>query len=216
MRVNKGRLLGYLPIAAFLVASASLLAFGLSISGCSRTQAPVTNTQPQPIATPLSGRAGTWILVDSQSEHLTLYRDGHPELVFENIAFGAAGVGRKSRRGDDVTPKGVFTVGWVNRESKYLHFIGLNYPGVVDAQAGLERGVIDRRTFDRINRAHASGATPPQDTALGGMIGIHGVGRGSMEIHRLVNWTAGCVAVDNEQIRKLTGKVHLGMVVEIR
>jgi hypothetical protein len=48
------------------------------------------------------------------------------------------------------------------------------------------------------------------------MIGIHGVGRGSREIHQLANLTAWCVAVDNEQIRKLTGKVHLGMVVEIR
>ncbi len=216
MKVLRGSILSNSALIASFLASASLLFFGFNITGCSRTPNTVGTPSPHATATPRSGRAGIWILVDSQTEQLTLYQDGRPELVFDNVAFGAAGVGKKSERGDDKTPKGVFTIGWINRESKYVHFIGLNYPGVADAKSGLERGIIDRKAYDRINRAHASGLTPPQDTALGGMIGIHGVGRGSIEIHRVANWTAGCVAVDNQQIRRLTDKVQLGMVVEIR
>jgi L,D-peptidoglycan transpeptidase YkuD (ErfK/YbiS/YcfS/YnhG family) len=42
------------------------------------------------------------------------------------------------------------------------------------------------------------------------------VGRGSLAIHRIANWTAGCIAVDNDQIRQLFKLLKRGMKVEIR
>jgi L,D-peptidoglycan transpeptidase YkuD (ErfK/YbiS/YcfS/YnhG family) len=42
------------------------------------------------------------------------------------------------------------------------------------------------------------------------------VGKGSLAIHRVANWTGGCVAVENGQIQRLTGIVRIGTVVEIR
>jgi hypothetical protein len=106
-------------------------------------------------------------------------------------------------------------VGWISRKSKFLNFIGLNYPSVQDAERGFKNGVITEAAYSHIRNSHAGGSTPPQTTPLGGFIGIHGVGKGSLEIHRLANWTEGCIALDNDQIRELMKHVSPGMEVEI-
>lgn len=176
---------------------------------------------PAPSAPPETSEAAAkplepWILIDSRAETLTVFRHGAPPIVFGNLAFGAAGVKEKRRRGDDVTPRGVYSVGWIRTESKFVHFIGLNYPSVVDAERGLHDGVIGEAAYERIKRAHERGERPPQDTALGGQIGIHGVGKGSLEIHRIANWTSGCIAMENLDVRRLARMVRVGMRVEIR
>jgi len=159
---------------------------------------------------------GTWLLVDSRKETLTVMRDGSPVEVFHNVAFGSSGVGRKQMRGDNVTPKGTFAIGWSNGGSKYYRFWGLTYPSPQDAADGLRRGYISQSQFQQISRAHELGITPPQNTALGGQIGIHGTGKGSVDIHRVANWTNGCVALENDQVDKLAQWIRPGMVVEIR
>lgn len=180
-------------------------------------------TAPQPGAsTPESPkiiepkRTDPWVLIDSATDQLIVYRRKDPPVVFKNIAFGAAGVKDKQRSGDDVTPRGVYTVGWIKRESKFATFIGLTYPSVTDAERGYQGGVITQATFETIRDAHAQGRIPPQNTRLGGFIGIHGVGKGSLEIHRLANWTAGCIAVENRQIEQLVRLIGPGTQVEIR
>ncbi len=186
----------------------------LGASGCALFRKEVSE-EPPPSRQGISQKE-PWIEIDSRSETLTVYREGMPPVVFTHLAFGAAGVKEKRRMGDDVTPRGIYTIGWIRSESKFVHFIGLNYPSLEDADRGLASGVIHRGAYDRIKRALEIGATPPQDTALGGFIGIHGVGRGSLEIHQLANWTAGCIALDNQQIRRLARLIHIGMRVQIK
>ena len=53
-------------------------------------------------------------------------------------------------------------------------------------------------------------------TALGGQLGIHGLGVGDAEIHRAYNWTRGCVALEDWQIDELRPWLRVGMPVEIR
>lgn len=159
---------------------------------------------------------GIWLLIDSRQETLTVMKDTAPVEVFHNLAFGSSGVGKKQLRGDNVTPRGTFAIGWSNGSSKYYRFWGLTYPSVSDAADGLRRGYITQRQFEEISRAHELGLTPPQNTALGGQIGIHGTGRGSVDIHRFANWTNGCVALENEQVDKLARWIRPGMTVEIR
>jgi len=60
------------------------------------------------------------------------------------------------------------------------------------------------------------GRLPPQDTNLGGLLGIHGVGRGNKRVQGVFDWTQGCVAVSNQQIDKLAKWMFLGMRVEIK
>jgi len=186
----------------------------VGVAGCAlfRKEAPQATPPPRQVIT----QKEPWIEIDSRTETLTLHREGMAPLVFTNLAFGAAGVKEKRRMGDDVTPRGEYTIGWIRSESKFVHFIGLNYPSIADADRGLASGVIHRGTYERIRRALEAGATPPQDTALGGFIGIHGVGKGSLEVHQFANWTAGCVAMDNQQIRRLKGLIHIGMRVQIK
>ncbi len=57
---------------------------------------------------------------------------------------------------------------------------------------------------------------PPQNTPLGGQLGIHGLGRGDLDIQRTINWTNGCVALTNHDIRRLGQWVHVGTRVIIR
>lgn len=186
----------------------------VTVAGCSLFQGEEPEGRKPPLERPTL--VDPWIEIDSRSETLTVHRPGREPVTLRELAFGAAGVKEKRRMGDDVTPRGTYTIGWIRTESKFVHFIGLNYPSLADADRGLASGVIHRGAYERIKRAHAAGATPPQDTPLGGFIGIHGVGRGSMEIHRLANWTAGCIAIDNQQIRKLRDLIHIGMRVEIK
>ena len=70
-------------------------------------------------------------------------------------------------------------------------------------------------TYERVRTAWSNGRTPPQDTPLGGQIGIHGVGAGDPRIHSAgINWTSGCVALDNHQIDALRPMVKKGMRVK--
>lgn len=160
--------------------------------------------------------AKPWVEIDSRHKRLTLHRPGHADVIFDGVAFGAAGVKEKHKQGDHVTPRGRYTIGWISKQSKFRSFIGLNYPSVYDAERGYRNGVINQVAFSRIRDSHLDGRTPPQNTALGGYIGIHGVGKGSIEIHRMANWTEGCIALDNGQIERLLELVSPGMEVEIR
>lgn len=157
-----------------------------------------------------------WLLVDTKAETVTVIGAEGPLEVFENIALGVRGAGLKQRRGDELTPLGSFHVGWFNRASRFELFIGLNYPNLEYAALAYHDGRIKRATYQRIEQALARGDRPPQNTPLGGYIGLHGVGSGDAEIHENFNWTNGCVALSNQQIHQLARWVKPGTRVEIR
>ena len=157
-----------------------------------------------------------WLLVDTKTEKIVVFGAEGPLEVFENIALGVRGAGLKQRRGDEITPLGSFQVGWFNRASRFDLFIGLNYPNLEYAARAYYDGRIDKNTFQRIERALELGQRPPQDTPLGGYIGLHGTGAGNPKIHENFDWTNGCIALSNEQIRRLAQWVKTGTRVEVR
>lgn len=153
---------------------------------------------------PLSAMAGkAWVLVDTRNETVSVLEAGQTVLELKGAAFGRGGVGNLHVRGDGRTPLGSFRIVSINQKSQYHLFFGLDYPTVTQAAAGFEQGLIDKASLERIAQANADGRVPPQNTPLGGNIGIHGVGKGSMWMHQRFNWTQGCVALTNEQIEKL-------------
>lgn len=159
----------------------------------------------------------SWLLVDTRKDSLILMQGSKPIKTFPQVAFGSSGVGVKFGRGDNKTPLGVFRVGWINDNSRFKRFIGLDYPNLDYANRALREHRINALTYERIRAAWVNGYTPPQDTPLGGQIGIHGVGRGDPSIHQAgINWTSGCVALDNSQIDALRPWIKVGMRVEIR
>ena len=118
--------------------------------------------------------------------------------------------------GDDTTPLGSYRIGWINKKSRYQLFFGLSYPSMHDARRALFLSAIDVETYRSLVRADISKRVPPQHTALGGGIGIHGLGRADSQIHSAMNWTHGCIALTNEQIDGLSRWAKKGIVVTIR
>lgn len=160
--------------------------------------------------------AELWVLVDTAAETLTVMDGERPLEVFRDIALGRKGAGRKRWRGDDTTPLGVFRVGWMNPHSRFSLFIGLDYPNLEYAEQAYRENRIDVRTYYAIRHAILEGRTPPQDTLLGGSIGIHGLGGADPWFHASFNWTQGCIALTNGQIWRLAQWVQQGTRVEIR
>ena len=136
-----------------------------------------------------------------------------------NIAHGRGGKGTKIRSGDNKTPTGTYRAIDFKSNSKFHFFIQLNYPNPLDAWRGYINEVISADEFKQIVLAYKRKTLPPQDTGLGGQIGIHGIGETTDEkyrIHEALNWTEGCIAVTNEEINELRKYISLGTRVVIR
>ncbi len=164
----------------------------------------------------VTAEPGHWLLVDTASQTLSVMRADQPQVTLHDIAIGRFGTSADKRRADNTTPLGRFRVTRINGDSGFHRFIGLDYPDLPRAQRAFHDNLIDERQMRAIREAHRRGAAPPQDTPLGGHIGIHGLGSGDAAMHRSFNWTRGCVALTNEQIDALLVWVRPGMPVEIR
>lgn len=158
-----------------------------------------------------------WLLVDTRALTLTVFSAENKVLDrFDNISIGTGGAAEIRRRGDETTPLGVFHVAWIDRHNRYDTFFGLDYPSEEIARRAYAKEIISRAEFDAIIEAIKHHRTPRQNTPLGGRLGIHGIGRGDPRIHEDFNWTNGCVALTNPQIRRLSRWVHIGTRVVIR
>lgn len=127
---------------------------------------------------------------------LRLYAGKWP-VKFYAATLGFDPVNDKQKRGDYRTPEGGFYLCGANAESRFHKSLRLSYPNAEDAARGLRDGIINQATHDEIVRAVRSQRMPPQDTALGGDIMLHG-GGGARE-----PWTWGCIALDNDAIDEL-------------
>lgn len=132
---------------------------------------------------------GYMIVVEKIPAFCHLYYKGVRKFSFP-AEFGRNWIGDKRQEGDDATPEGEYKVvkKLAGGQTKYYKALLLDYPNAAD-----------RANFDRLKKSGriAAGARP------GGLIEIHGGGG------RGVNWTNGCVALDNrdmDEVYKYTGK----------
>jgi murein L,D-transpeptidase YafK len=147
------------------------------------------------------------IVVFKSKRQLDLYSNGVIVRTYR-VGLGLNPVDDKQREGDRATPEGEFYIFTKNPESAYHLSLGISYPNIEDAERGLRAGLITRAQRDQIVSAIKRKAGPPQYTALGGLIYIHGNGAGS-------DWTWGCVALENEDIKELYDAVEKGTPVTI-
>lgn len=153
-----------------------------------------------------------------KSQRLLLLKNGDKVEKTYHIASGFGGKGDKRRLGDHKTPIGVYRIMKMRDSDRFHLFMALNYPNVKDAYWGLKNRLITRAEFDAIVEASKSGRMPPQDTDLGGAIGIHGIGdvnTEKIEIHDAADWTEGCIALTNEEVEELSRFVDVGTKVVI-
>ena len=148
------------------------------------------------------------LLVEKGARRLRLYAGG--ELVrVRRVALGFTPEGDKVKQGDGRTPEGEFYVCMKNGKSNFYLSLGLNYPNEEDAARGLRDGLITKATAASIVRANKAGRCPAWNTALGGEIFIHGGGTAS-------DWTFGCVALENPEIKELFDNIPTGTPVRIQ
>jgi hypothetical protein len=156
-----------------------------------------------------------WVHIDTASSTLRIKRGEDVVLEMPDIAIGRGGASRERFLGDYRTPLGEFRIAAVKDPAYYRRFFIIDYPNLERAQVALERNEIDEQTFEAIRRASSNGRLPPQNTPLGGNLGIHGLGPADRRVHELFNWTRGCVAVTNEQIDELSRWIRVGTRVVI-
>lgn len=134
------------------------------------------------------------IRVDKAGRRMQLLRQGQPIRDYR-IALGGEPAGHKQREGDERTPEGRYVIDWRNRNSRAYLSLHISYPNAADAA-----------------RAAAAGEDPGGDIMIHGMVNGWGFIGG---LHRLWDWTDGCIAVTNAQMREIWSLVPDGTPIEI-
>ncbi len=147
-----------------------------------------------PTRPPPAGKADRVVVIKSQRT-LLLMR-GDQVLKSYKVALGRQSVGPKVHEGDHRTPEGNYVLDSRNPQSRFHLSFHVSYPNASD-----------------ITRARGLGETP------GGNIMIHGIANGLGwigRLHRLWDWTDGCIAVTNSDIEEIWRAVPDGTRIEIR
>ncbi len=161
-----------------------------------------------------------WVQVDKSDRVLRLM-SGPTVIKTYLISLGGSPDVRKTRRGDRATPEGTYYVCQKLPQSRFYLSLKLSYPNAEDAARGLKSGLIDRATYNKIAAAIKRKGIPPMNTALGGDICIHGDGKvqpgksGSVQYADVEDWTAGCMALRQPDIKELFSLLPVGTMVRI-
>jgi hypothetical protein len=154
------------------------------------------------------------IVVRKGARSLQHFKAGAPARAADGAArcwrvgLGFAPEGTKQAEGDGKTPEGWYRTS-DKPESSFAHAISVHYPNAEDAAQGLSAGRIDAKTAQQLRAADSAGARPAQETALGGHILIHGGGG-------LVDWTLGCIALDDPHLLDLRAGLPKGQRAWLR
>jgi len=117
------------------------------------------------------------------------------------VAIGVGGQGPKRFQGDGKTPEGTYRIDRRHPSAAFHRFLHVSYPNAFD-RAAFVRGKRD--------------GSVPDGAGIGGAIGIHGGPRGLLgRVHKAVDWTAGCVALDDDEIDALYAAVRPNALVVI-
>jgi murein L,D-transpeptidase YafK len=135
------------------------------------------------------------LIVIKSKRIMEAYSNGQLLKTYK-ISLGQNPVGDKQFQGDKRTPEGEYKINGRNPNSGFHKNLGVSYPNQTDILDARKRGVDP-----------------------GGDIKIHGLKNGLGFIgkfHRLFNWTAGCIAVTDEEIDELYKAVGTGTSILIR
>jgi murein L,D-transpeptidase YafK len=134
------------------------------------------------------------VVVFKSERKMLVVKEGRVVKTYR-IALGRSPVGTKRCRGDNRTPEGEYHVTHRVPDSRYFLALHLSYPSASDTML-----------------ARNAGCEP------GGSIEIHGLAAefgwmGHRHLER--DWTNGCIAVTNEEMKELYRGVAVGTPVEI-
>ena len=135
------------------------------------------------------------VLVIKSERKLHLQSKGQT-LKSYRVSLGKRPVGAKAREGDLRTPEGFYWLDWRKKSDRYNLAMHISYPNARD-----------------LARAKAMGVPP------GSMIMLHGtpIDEEYPEwFFHTLDWTEGCIALTNADMREVWAKVPDGTLIEIR
>ncbi|MFN7973627.1 MAG: L,D-transpeptidase family protein [Acidobacteriota bacterium] len=141
-------------------------------------------------------------LVVSRSRYRLDVLDGERIVKTYPVAFGAP-EGPKEKSGDHKTPEGAYVLIPHHPSPGFGECFYVCYPSEEDAARGLERGLISKGEHQAIIARCRAKERPPDGTRLGGLILLHGTKDRSMRGLTDINWTWGCIAMENPQVVEL-------------
>ncbi|MBA1249321.1 MULTISPECIES: L,D-transpeptidase family protein [Pseudomonas] len=145
--------------------------------------------------TTLDGRTIDKVLVIKSMNKLELLSKGETIKSYR-VSLGKFPKGPKFREGDQRTPEGFYWIDWRKTSDKFNLSMHISYPNAQD-----------------LARAKAAGVPP------GSMIMIHGtpIDEEYPEWYfSSLNWTNGCIALTNADMREIWTLVKDGTLIEIR
>lgn len=152
------------------------------------------DTPPESAPLPENTRI-TRLVVDKAARRMSAFSDGRLVKTYD-ISLGSNPVGHKQFEGDGKTPEGIYRINERNPNSRYHKNLGISYPNAADRRFAQSQG-----------------------KSAGGLIKIHGLRNGMGAIgrrHLKYDWTAGCIAVTDEEIDELYRSVVHNAEIEIR
>jgi lipoprotein-anchoring transpeptidase ErfK/SrfK len=146
----------------------------------------------------------SWSVTIFKKRHqLTVYYKGRLFKDYHAVFGRSFEPGTKLWEGDRRTPEGVYTIVEKHPSRRWDWFLTLNYPNEIDRY--------------RYEQLRDSGEVPREEgrpVGVGGRIGIHGTDE--PELNRGdINWTTGCISVDDEDVEELMRILPKGTVVII-
>jgi murein L,D-transpeptidase YafK len=168
------------------------LGLGVAIFAYTKVMARTGSGTPPPMAE--VNQLADEILVIKSARALHLLSDGETIRSYD-ISLGAAPAGHKKSEGDERTPEGRYEIDWRNPNSIAHLSLHISYPNAADQAA-----------------AKVAARDP------GGNIMIHGLpnGWGALgALHLIRDWTDGCIAVTNAEMREIWSLVPNGTPITI-
>ena len=135
------------------------------------------------------------VLVEKAQRRLHLISRGETVKSYR-ISLGKQPLGAKAREGDLRTPEGFYWIDWRRKSEKYNLSMHISYPNARDQAV-----------------AKAAGVKP------GSMIMIHGTPLDEEYpewFFHTLDWTEGCIAMKNADMREVWAQVKDGTLIEIR
>ncbi len=150
-------------------------------------------------------KENSFIFVTKENYKLHYFEKGILKYQYD-IGLSQIPLGHKQKQGDLKLPEGMYyivekAVGpFTGAYSSYLgpRWMKLSYPNIYDAKKALDNKIIDNKTFTDFAEAWKDKTCPPQNTALGGGIGIHGW-NGDWP-HDTKDLTWGCISMRNREL----------------
>jgi murein L,D-transpeptidase YafK len=135
------------------------------------------------------------VVVEKSKRKMYLINQG---VVYREypISLGYRPIGHKGKEGDKRTPEGRYVIDYRNPESRFYLSLHINYPSEMDLQSAADNGV-----------------------SPGGEIFIHGLPNNTKRHpsqFRGRDWTDGCIAITNQEIKQFWSLVKDGTPIEIR